>query len=150
MTFPDVTVVGAAVLALILSTAAVFYSRRAAQAAHRSEIAARCSAEFAGGEQRARRQIAEDHAIRWRLTRQGAATNDLVNIGDKTAYDVRVEVPAGMDIVGLPTERAQIPSGDTITLGVARSRMASQGGTIRVRWRDAPGAPDREWSHPAV
>ena len=100
--------------------------------------------------QSAQHRAVQDHAIRWKLTRHGAATNDLVNIGDKTAYDVRVEVPDGMNIVRLPTERAQVPSGDTITLGVAQSRLGSDGGVIRVLWRDAPDGPDREWSHPAV
>jgi hypothetical protein len=150
MTLTDQIVVGAAVLAILVSAAAVFYSRRALQVARRAEIAAQRHAEFAAGEQQARRQMAKEHAIRWTLTRNGAATNDLVNIGDRTAYDVRVEVPAGMDTLGLPTESAEIPSGGTITVGVARSRQASQGGIIRVRWREAPDAPDREWSHPAV
>jgi hypothetical protein len=139
-----------AVLALVVSTAAFLYSRRAALAADRSEAAARLSADYVAGEQRARRKKAENHAIRWQLIRHGAATNDLVNISDKTAYDVRVEVPAGMDLLGLPTGRAEVPSGDTITLGVARSRVGSQVGVIRVLWRDAPDAPDREWTHPAV
>jgi hypothetical protein len=146
----DWIVVTVAVLALLVAAAAFFYSRRAALAAERSEAAARLSADYVAGEQRARRKQAENHAIRWQLIRHGAATNDLVNIGEKTAYDVRVEVPAGMDLLGLPTDRAEVPSGDTITLGVARSRMGSLGGTIRVLWRDAPDAPDREWTHPAV
>jgi hypothetical protein len=150
MTLTDQIVVGAAVLALLMSSAAVFYSRGALQVARRSEIAAQRHAEFAAGEQNARRQMAREHAIRWTLTRNGAATNDLVNIGDRTAYDVRVLVPAGMDTLGLPTQSAEIPSGGTITVGVARSRQASQGGIIRVLWREAPDAPDREWSHPAV
>jgi hypothetical protein len=150
MAMTDWIVAVLAVLALLVSTAALIYSRRAALAAGRSQAAAQRSADFAAGEQRARRKMAEDHAIRWKLTRRGAATNELVNIGDKTAYDVRVEVPAGVDLLGLPTERAQIPSGATITLGVSRSRMASHGGHIRVLWRDAPDAPDREWLHPAV
>ena len=149
MTLTDQIVVGAAVLALLVSAAAVYYSRRALQVARRAEVAAQRHAEFAAGEQQARRQMAKEHAIRWTLTRNGAATNDLVNIGDRTAY-VRVEVPAGMDTLGLPTKSAEIPSGGTITVGVARSRQASQGGIIRVRWREAPDAPDREWSHPAV
>ena len=150
MTLTDQIVVGAAVLALLMSSAAVFYSRGALQVARRSEIAAQRHAEFAAGEQQARRQMAKEHAIRWTLTRNGAATNDLVNIGEQTAYDVRVEVPDGMNILGLPTERAQVPSGDTITLGVARSRLGSDGAVIRVTWREAPGGPDKEWSHPAV
>jgi hypothetical protein len=147
----DWIVAGVAILALLVSTTALFYSRRAAQAASRSEVAARRSAECAAGEQIARRKAAKEHAIRWTLTRHGAATNDLVNIGDHTAYDVRVEVPAGMDILGLPTQRAQMPSGDTFTVGVARSKIASNGGVmIRVLWRDAPDGPDQEWLHPAV
>jgi hypothetical protein len=151
MTLTDRFIVGTAVLALLVSAAAVVYSRRAARAAFRSEAAAHRAAELSAGEQWARRQIAQDHAIRWRLMRQGAATNDLVNIGDRTAYDVRVEVPAGMDVVGLPTARAQVSSGGTVTLGVSRSRMAAcQDGAIRVHWRDAPGGPEREWSHPPV
>ena len=150
MTPTDGLVLGVALLALLLSAGAVLYSRRAALSAQRSEAAAHNYANFAAGERSVRREILREHAIRWTLTRNGAATNDLVNIGDKTAYDVRVMVPAGMNIVGLPTELAEVPSGGTITLGVARSRQASQGGIIRVLWRDAPGGPDREWAHPAV
>ena len=150
MTVTDWIVVVSAVLALALSTAALLYCRRAVGIARRSEVAAQRYADFAAGEQSARRRIVRDHAIRWTLTRNGAATNDLVNIGDKTAYDVRVEVPAGMDILGLPTERLEVPSGGTITLGVARSKQATHSGLIRVFWRDAPDAPDREWARPAV
>jgi hypothetical protein len=139
-----------AVLALLASTAALLYSRRAAQAARRCEAAARRAANFAAVVQRAQLELVAAHANRWKLARRGAATNDLVNIGDTTAYDVRVEVPPGMNIVRLPTERDEVPSGDTITLGVARSRVASDGGMIRVLWRDAPGGPEREWSHPGV
>jgi hypothetical protein len=150
MTMTEGVVVGLAALALLVSAASVFYCRRAVLAARRSEEAAQRCAEFAAGEQTARRKIMKDHAIRWTLTRHGAATNDLVNIGDRTAYDVRVEVPAGMDVLGLPTEWAEVPSGGTITVGVARSKLAYTGGTIHVRWRDAPDEPEHEWSHPAV
>jgi hypothetical protein len=150
MALTDWIVAVLAALALLVSTAAFYYSRRAARAAHRAEAAAQRSASFVASVQTARRKMEEAHAIRWKLTRQGAGTNDLVNIGDKTAYDVRVEVPADMDLLRLPTERAQIPPGGTITLGVSRSKRATQSGTVRVLWRDAPDAPDREWLHPAV
>ncbi|MCV2491352.1 hypothetical protein OF117_18550 [Geodermatophilus sp. YIM 151500] len=145
----DGIVAAVAVLALLVATLALFYSRRAARAAGRSEAAAQRAADLAAGEQSARRRLVQDHAIRWALKRQGAATNDLVNIGDAIAYDVRVEVPQGMDLLGLPTARAEVPSGDSITIGVARS-AASRGGIIRVLWRDAPDGPDHEWQHPAV
>jgi hypothetical protein len=139
-----------AALALLVSTAALVHSRRATLIARRSEAQARQAAAFAAVVQGAQLRLAQAPPIRWRLTRHGAATNDLVNIGDKTAYDVRVEVPAGWDVVRLPTERDEVPSGDAITLGVARSRVASDGGVIRVFWRDFPGGPVREWAHPGV
>jgi hypothetical protein len=28
--------------------------------------------------------------------------------------------------------------------------VASDGGMIRVFWRDVPGGPEREWAHPGV
>ncbi len=139
-----------AILALVASAVALLLSRRAVRTAERSEAAAWRAADFAAVVQRAQLALHQDHANRWKLTRHGAATNDLVNVGHTTAYDVRVEVPAGMNILRLPTERAQVPSGDTITLGVARSKMTSGGGMIRVLWRDLPSGPEREWSHPAV
>jgi hypothetical protein len=150
MTLTDWILAGVAALALLVSIAAVVLSRRAVQAAHRAEAAAHGSREAAAGELWARRKLAQEHAIRWTLTRHGAATNELVNIGDKTAYDVRVEVPEGMDVLGLPTEYVQVLSGESVTLGVARSRLGSRDALIRVRWRDAPGGAEREWTHPAV
>jgi hypothetical protein len=150
MAVTDWIIAVVAVLALLVSTAALVHSRRAALIARRSQTQARQAAAFAAVVQTAQLRLAEARPDRWRLTRHGAATNDLVNIGDKTAYDVRVEVPAGWDVVRLPTERDEVPSGDAITLGVARSRMASDGGVIRVFWRDVPGGPVREWAHPGV
>ena len=150
MAMTDWIIAVVAALALLVATAAFVDSRRAALIARRSEAQARQAAAFAAVVQGAQLRLAEAPPIRWRLTRHGAATNDLVNIGDTTAYDVRVEVPAGLDVVGLPTERGEVPSGDAITLGVARSRVASDGGVIRVFWRDVPGGPQREWAHPGV
>jgi hypothetical protein len=150
MAVTDWIIAVVAALALLVSTAALVISRRAALTARRSVAEAREAAAFAAVVQGAQLRLAQAPPIRWRLTRHGAATNDLVNIGDKTAYDVRVEVPAGMNIVGLPTERDEVPSGDAITLGVAQSRVASDGGMIRVFWRDVPGGPEREWAHPGV
>ncbi len=150
MAVTDWIIAVVAVLALLVATAALVSSRRAVRTAQRSETAAHTAATFAGVVQTAQQRALRIHPIRWKLTRHGAATNDLVNIGEQTAYDVRVEVPDGMNILGLPTERAQVPSGDTITLGVARSRLGSDGAVIRVTWREAPGGPDKEWSHPAV
>jgi hypothetical protein len=150
MAVTDWIIAVVAALALLVSTAALVISRRAALTARRSEAEARDAAAFAAVVQGAQLRLAQAPPIRWRLTRHGAATNDLVNIGDKTAYDVRVEVPAGMSVVRLPTERDEVPSGDAITLGVAQSRVASDGGMIRVFWRDVPGGPEREWAHPGV
>jgi hypothetical protein len=149
MRVSDWIVAAAAVLALLVSGAALAYGVRAFRTAARAEAAAKTAREFAAGEQKARRMLAEDHAIRWRLTRQGAATNELVNIGDRTAYHVRVLIPKEVDLLGLPTERSELPSGESITIGVARSKLATQQ-IIRVLWRDSPHAPDRQWSHPAV
>ena len=149
MRVSDWIVAAAAVAALLLSGAALAYGVRAARTAARAEATAQTAADFAAGEQRARRELAQDHAIRWRLTRQGAATNELVNIGDRTAYHVRVLIPKEVDLLGLPTERSELPSGESITIGVARSKLATQQ-IIRVLWRDSPHAPDRQWSHPAV
>lgn len=150
MVLTDWIIAVVAALALLVSTAALVYSRRAALIARRSEARAGQAAAFAAVVQGAQLRLAQAPPIRWRLTRHGAATNDLVNIGDTTAYDVRVEVPPGLDVVRLPTERNELPSGDVITLGVARSRVASDGGVIRVFWRDVPGGPQREWAHPGV
>ena len=150
MAVTDWIIAGVAVLALLVSTAALVHSRRAALIARRSEARAEQAVAFAAVVQGAQLKLAEAPPMRWRLTRHGAATNDLVNIGDRTAYDVRVEVPAGLDVVGLPTERNEVPSGGAITLGVARSRVTTDGGVIRVFWRDVPGGPEREWAHPAV
>jgi hypothetical protein len=146
----DWVVAAAAVLALLVSAAALAYGVRADRRAARAEVAARLATQFAAGEQRARREQAHDHAIRWRLMRQGAATNELVNIGDETAYDVRVVLPQGVDVLGLPTDRPELRSGESMTIGVARSKLGTRRVAIRVLWRDAPDAPDREWSHPAV
>ena len=142
-------VAAAAVPALLMSAVALVYGVRAFRTAARAETTAQIARDFAAGEQKARRELAEDHAIRWRLTRQGAATNELVNIGDRTAYHVRVLIPKDVDLLGLPTERPEVRSGESITIGVARSKLATQQ-IIRVLWRDHPHAPDRQWSHPAV
>jgi hypothetical protein len=146
----DWIVAAVSVLALLVSAAALAYGVRAGRTAARAEMAARLATEFAAGEQRARREQAHDHAIRWRLTRQGAATNELVNIGDETAYDVRVVVPEYVNVLGLPTDRPELRSGESMTIGVARSKLGTMGVVIRVLWRDSPDAPEREWSHPAV
>jgi hypothetical protein len=145
-----VAVSAVAVVALVVSVVALLYAVRARRTAEAAALDARLAGEFAAGEQRARRDMARDHAIRWRLNRHGAATNELVNIGDRTAYDVRVVVPDHVDLLGLPTDRPEVRSGESITIGVARSKLAAVGGTILVLWRDFPDGPERRWSHPAV
>jgi hypothetical protein len=90
----------AAVAALLVSVAAFLYSRRSTLAAERSATEAKRSADAAERsvdvaereEERARAE-ADERAVRWDYKRTGQAEATLTNVGEGTAFDVRVEVP---------------------------------------------------------
>jgi hypothetical protein len=132
----------AAVLALIVSGAAFFYSRRATLAAEEAAAAAGRAAGVAERQEQRDLEDAHRRAVRWRPERLGSATIKLWNDGEGTAYDVRVEVSEGAQIIGGP----QV-NGTTINSGEGVRVPASTAGyghhrEFLVHWRASPGSPE--------
>jgi hypothetical protein len=150
MTFSDWVVPGTAVAALLLSAAAFVYSRRSTLAAERSATEAQRSAAAAERtadvaereEQRVQAEV-EERAVKWELDRSGNAAAYVTNAGDGTAYDVHVEVPEEMRVVGEHTAAPELPAGGQLRVGVARRMSASPGSRITVRWRNRPEDAER-------
>jgi hypothetical protein len=147
-----------AVLALLVSVGAVLYNRRGTHAAERSAKASEQSAEAASrsaeaasrsaavAEREERRQLEEAalRAVRWEVLRVGSAVLSLVNRGDGNAYNVRVEVAEGMQVVGAGpvVTRELIRSGESLRV------PASTGGygmhrELQVWWRTVPDGPEQ-------
>ncbi|MGY1751093.1 hypothetical protein [Modestobacter sp. SYSU DS0511] len=150
MTLADGTVAVTAVVALVLSFLAFVYSRRstlaaetAAAEARRSADAAERSADVAEREEERAREEAEERAVRWALDRVGGATAHLVNTGEGTAYDVRVQVPEAMRVVGGHAAADELPAGGKLPVGVSRRMSAPARSGLTVRWRTRPGGPER-------
>jgi hypothetical protein len=148
MTVTDWIVAVVAVLALVISILAFLYSRRATIASERSAAVLERQEEWQF-EERAQR------AVRWRFewpprvyffpddstsesTEPTEPTNDrvtMLNEGDGTAYDVRVELNEGGQVIGGPllngitvhsNERVQLPAS---TAGYGRHKE------LTVSWR---------------
>jgi hypothetical protein len=104
-----------ATLAFLLSAGAIVYTRRATQASEQSAEAASRSAAVAERAEQRQLEEAAERAVAWRFAPEPvtvfsdmpAGTYDdgmtqMVNEGDGTAYDVRVEVHEGMQVLGGP------------------------------------------------
>jgi hypothetical protein len=142
MGLTDLMAAVVAVLALALSVAAFLYSRRAtwaseraAAAAEQSAAAADRSAAVAEREEGRRLKEVEERAVRWRPEPLGNAAVMLRNVGDGTAYDVRVEAREGDQIVGgAQVNGATVPGGEGVrvpasTAGLGRHKQ------LDVHWR---------------
>jgi len=134
----------------VLSILAFLYSRRSTLASERSAIeaqraaaAAERSADVAEREEQRVRDEAEERAVRWSLDRVGDAGGHLANTGEGTAYDVHVEVPEAMRVVGARTIADELPGGAKLPVQLSRRMSAPLGGAVTVRWRTAPGGPQR-------
>ncbi len=137
-----------ALLALVLSGGAIYYSRRATKASERSARASELSADAASRsagvaerEEQRRGREAEERAVRWHPEAISTAMVRLRNTGEGTAFDVRVEIREGNQIVGGPgVNGATVPSGDSVRVpassaGLARHRQ------FDVHWRTSPEGP---------
>jgi hypothetical protein len=141
-----------ALLALLVSAGAIFYTHRATKAAERSAKAAELSADAAArtaavDERQEQRALAdaEARAVRWRVTPMSTAAVHLTNDGDETAYDVHVTVPPISGVLGRP-----LPAGESVPSGTALLISASVrfGGDLEVTWRRRPDGPQQSWRHP--
>jgi hypothetical protein len=151
MTVTDWIAAVASALAVLFSAAAFRYGRRSAVAAEksaaeaqRSAMAAERSADVAEREEQRARAEAEERAVRWALARSGDAAAHLTNSGELSAYDVRVEVPEQMRVVGGHATAAELHAGGTLRVPVSRRMTAAPGAGITVRWRNRPEGPVRE------
>ena len=133
-----------AVLALLISIGAFIYSRRATIAAERST---------AVSERQEQRQLEEaaERAVRWRFAPEPvvifsttpARTYDegmtqMVNEGDGTAYDVRVELHEGSQVIGGPLlNGATAPSNEWVRLSRGTAGYGEHQ-EVRVYWRASP------------
>jgi hypothetical protein len=118
-------------------------AQRSADSSERSAAAAERSADVAERQEHRAHVEAEERAVRWVLERRGNAAAHLTNTGEGTAYDVRIEVPEEMRVIGASTTATQLPSGGQLRLGVSRRMSAAPRSRVTVRWRNRPDGPER-------
>lgn len=138
-----------AVLALAISIAAFIYSRRATMASERQAAVAERQ------ERRALEEAAE-RAVRWRFMPQprvifsdtpargsGGDVLSITNEGDGTAYDVRVELRDGDQVIGGPLVNGElVHRGEWVGMPSATAGYGPNEQFL-VYWRTAPDGPER-------
>jgi hypothetical protein len=145
-----------ATLAFLLSAGAIAYTRRATRASEQAAEAASRSATVA--ERAEQRQLEEsaDRAVRWRFmpeprvvfSNTPAGIHDdrmtsMTNEGDGTAYDVRVELHEGPQIIGGPlVNGATVHSNESVRLP-ANTAGYGEHQELRVYWRVTVDGPVR-------
>jgi len=145
-----------AVLAFLLSVGAILYTRRATRASEQSaEASSRSAAVAERAEQREVEEAAE-RAVRWRfapgprvvfsgmpLAENADRMTQMVNEGESTAYDVRVELHEGPQVIGGPLlHGATVHSNEWVRL--ARSTAGyGEHQELRVYWRVGSNGPVR-------
>ncbi len=140
-------------VALLVSLVAFAYSRRSTLAAElsateatRAADAAVRAADVAEREEQRNQIEAEARAVRWHLQRTGTAAATLTNIGEGNAFDVHVEVPESMNVIGAHPAATELPAHGQMLVRVSRKMSAPSDSRITVCWRNQLGGPERTQS----
>jgi type II secretory pathway pseudopilin PulG len=134
-----------AILALVLSGVALYYSRRATRASEQQALAAMTATAVAEREEQRQLADAEARAVRWTVSVVGTAAIRLTNVGEQAAHDVRVELPSGGQLAGRPLPAGQtVPAGSSLVVGVAVQYAAA----VQVFWALSPSGRETEQTYP--
>jgi site-specific recombinase XerD len=141
-----------AIVALIASGVAIFYSRRATKAAVESALHAKRSADVAERQEQRDLEEAEETAVRWLLEPVDAVDQfyaiRLTNVGSRRAVGVRMTLPRDAQTIGIGP-----PEGEDMDPGVPRTvEIAAMGGllqsVVKVEWQMRPDGRVYRWNHP--